>query len=80
MLAVYGDYIEQDARWPAIRQRGLDFFAKVRAAGGSVDVVSLPERGIHGNSHMMMMDRNNRQVAQVVQDWLAAQGLWRQAP
>ncbi|RYI80210.1 MAG: alpha/beta fold hydrolase, partial [Acetobacteraceae bacterium] len=80
ILAVYGDYIEQDARWPAIRQRGLDFYARVRAAGGSVDVVSLPERGIHGNGHMMMMDRNNRQVAQVVQDWLAAQGLWRQAP
>ena len=77
VLALYGDFIDQDARWPAIRQRGLDFYAKLRAAGGSVDVVSLPERGILGNSHMMMMDRNNRAVAQVVQDWLAARGLWR---
>ena len=77
VLALYGDFIEQDGRWPAIRQRGLDFYAKLRAAGGSVDVVALPERGIMGNSHMMMMDRNNRAVAQVVQDWLAARGLWR---
>lgn len=77
ILALYGDFIEQDGRWPAIRQRGLDFYAKLRAAGGSVDVVSLPERGIPGNSHMMMMDRNNRAVAQVVQDWLAARGLWK---
>ncbi|WP_431271242.1 alpha/beta fold hydrolase [Dankookia sp. P2] len=72
-----GDFIEQDGRWPAIRQRGLDFYARLRAAGGSVDAVALPERGIMGNSHMMMMDRNNRAVAQVVQDWLAARGLWR---
>lgn len=77
VLALYGDFIEQDARWPAIRQRGLDFYAKLRAAGGSVDVVALPERGIRGNGHMMMMDRNNQAVAQVVQDWLAARGLWK---
>jgi pimeloyl-ACP methyl ester carboxylesterase len=77
ILAVYGDYIDQDSRWPQIRQRGLDFYAKVREAGGSVDVVSLPERGLHGNGHLMMMDRTNQAVAQVVQDWLAAQGLWR---
>jgi len=76
VLAIYGDFIEQDGRWPAIRQRGLDFYATLREAGGSVDVVSLPERGIMGNSHMMMMDRNNQAVAQVVQDWLVARGLW----
>jgi pimeloyl-ACP methyl ester carboxylesterase len=77
VLAVYGDYIDQDARWPAIRQRGLDFYAKLREAGGSIEVVSLPERGIRGNGHLMMMDRNNQAVAQVVQDWLAARGLWK---
>ena len=77
VLALYGEFIDQDGRWPAIRQRGLDFYARLRAAGGSVEVVALPERGIMGNSHMMMMDRNNRAVAQVVQDWLAARGLWR---
>ncbi|MCB4824637.1 alpha/beta hydrolase family protein [Roseicella aerolata] len=76
VLALYGDHIDQNARWPTIRQRGLDFYARLREAGGSVEVVSLPERGIFGNSHMMM-DRNNRAVAQVVQDWLAARGLWR---
>ncbi|HYF09161.1 MAG TPA: alpha/beta fold hydrolase [Acetobacteraceae bacterium] len=77
VLALYGDFIEQDRRWPAIRQRGLNFYARLRGAGGSVEVVNLPERGIRGNSHMMMMDRNNEQVATLVQDWLAARGLWR---
>ena len=77
VLALYGDFIEQDRRWTALRQRGLDFYAKVRAGGGSVDVVNLPDRGIPGNSHMMMMDRNNADVARVAQEWLAGKELWR---
>ena len=77
VLLVYGDYIAQDSRWPAIRANGVRFGEAVRAAGGHVDVVDLPERGIRGNSHMIMMDRNSDQVAEVVQQWLGARGLWR---
>jgi pimeloyl-ACP methyl ester carboxylesterase len=77
VLMVYGDYITQDARWPAIRANGLRFAEAVRAAGGTVDVVDLPERGIRGNSHMIMMDRNGDQVAQLVQELLAGRGLYR---
>ncbi|MFC7542625.1 hypothetical protein ACFQU2_28510 [Siccirubricoccus deserti] len=77
MLVVYGDYIATDARWPTIRANGLRFAEAVRAAGGTVDVVDLPERGIRGNSHMVMMDRNGDQVAAMIQDWLTAKGLWR---
>jgi len=39
-------------------------------------VIDLPERGIRGNSHMVMMDRNGDQVAALVQDWLAGRKLW----
>ena len=49
----------------------------VRAAGGRADVVNLPQAGIKGNSHMMMMDKNNLQVADVIQGWLEKQGLYR---
>jgi pimeloyl-ACP methyl ester carboxylesterase len=76
VLMVYGDYIENDPRWPAIRARGLAFAQAVRAAGGHVDVVDLPARGIRGNSHMIQMDRNSDEVAALAQDWLAARGLW----
>ena len=34
VLALYGDFIEVDARWPSIRARGLEFYAKMREAGG----------------------------------------------
>jgi pimeloyl-ACP methyl ester carboxylesterase len=75
-LVVYGDNIDKDSRWPTIRANGVKFAEAVRAAGGSVDVVDLPQRGIAGNSHMMMMDHNSDQVAGLVQDWLASKRLW----
>jgi hypothetical protein len=77
VLMVHGDYIAQDSRWPTIRGNGVRFAEAVRAAGGSVDIVDLPEVGIRGNSHMIMMDRNRDAVAEVVQRWLAARGLWQ---
>jgi hypothetical protein len=45
------------------------------AAGGSVDVVDLPQAGIKGNSHMLMMDKNNAEVAALIQKWLEGKGL-----
>ena len=77
ILTVYGDFIEQDPRWPTIRANELKFLEQVRAAGGRYEVVNLPQVGIKGNSHMMMMDRNNLQVADVIQGWLEKQGLYK---
>ncbi len=74
-LVVYGDNIPLDSRWPKMRQLGLDYADAMRAAGGKVDVVNLPEVGIKGNSHMLMMDKNNGQVADLIQKWLADKGL-----
>ncbi len=74
-LIVYGDYIEKDSRWPKTRATGIAFGDKIKAAGGSVDVVDLPKVGITGNSHMLMMDRNNAEVAALIQKWLEGKGL-----
>jgi hypothetical protein len=74
-MVIYGDNIPLDSRWPKMRQIGLDYAEAVRAAGGSVDVVNLPELGIKGNSHMLMMDKNNAQVAGLIQKWLIDKGL-----
>ena len=54
---------------------GGAFADAIRAAGGSVDVVDLPKVGIKGNSHMMMMDKNNAEVAGLIQTWLEGKGL-----
>ena len=49
----------------------------MRAAGGRYDVVNLPQAGIKGNSHMLMMDKNNAQIADLIQGWLEKQGLYK---
>ena len=49
--------------------------SRFKAAGGSVDVVDLPQAGIKGNSHMVMMDKNNAEVAALIQKWLEGKGL-----
>ncbi|MET4580126.1 esterase [Ottowia thiooxydans] len=77
VLAIYGDYIAQDPRWPTIRANGGRYFDALRAAGGNVDVIDLPSIGIKGNSHMIMMDKNSDVIAGIIQDWLVKQRLYK---
>ena len=43
---------------------------QINDAGGDMTFISLPDIGIHGNSHMFMQDKNNLQVANVLIDWI----------
>jgi len=74
-LMLFGDYVDQHPRWATFKKIDLEYAAAMRAAGGTVDVVDLPNVGIKGNSHMMMMDRNNSRIADLIQNWLAGKGL-----
>jgi pimeloyl-ACP methyl ester carboxylesterase len=42
----------------------------LKAAGGKGKYLILPEAGLKGNSHMMMMDKNNLQVADLIIGWI----------
>ncbi len=75
VLMVFGDNVDLHPRWVAYRKLDLEYAAAVRAAGGKVDVIDLPDLGIKGNSHMVMMDKNNDAVADVIGKWLVDQGL-----
>ena len=74
-LMVFGDYVDQHPRWATFKKIDLEYAAAVRAGGGTVDVINLPEIGIKGNSHMMMQDRNNAEIADIIHIWLAGKGL-----
>jgi pimeloyl-ACP methyl ester carboxylesterase len=37
-----------------------------------VDFVNLGKRGIHGNGHMLMLENNNEQIADVIRKWVGA--------
>ena len=71
----FGDNIDLHPRWVAYRKLDLAYADAVRAAGGKVDVISLPDIDVRGNSHMMMMDKNNLEVAGLIQNWLEGKGL-----
>jgi hypothetical protein len=45
--------------------------ASVKSAGGKADFLATYEKGVRGNTHMMMMDINNLQVADWILDWIA---------
>jgi pimeloyl-ACP methyl ester carboxylesterase len=43
----------------------------LRQAGVPVDYIQLAEKGIRGNGHMLMLEKNNLQVAALVSHWAA---------
>jgi hypothetical protein len=75
VLMLYGDYIAETPRWAAMREAGRDYARTLRAAGGRIDEIDLPGIGIRGNSHMLMMDKNNGDIAALIQGWLERVGL-----
>ena len=75
MLMMFGDYVDQHPRWAAYKKTDTEYANAVRAAGGSVDWINLPDIGIKGNSHMLMQEKNNAEIAEVIQKWLVGKGL-----
>jgi hypothetical protein len=45
---------------------------RIKAAGGQAEMLAPPDRGIRGNSHMIMQDRNNLQIADLILQWISA--------
>ena len=74
-LVVWGDFIDRSPTWTAYRASFDAYATALGSAGGWVDVLDLPARGIRGNSHLPMMDSNGDQIADLVQEWLVRQGL-----
>ena len=70
ILVMFGDYVADSAWWAPRLASCRTFVDAAKAAGVNATLVVLPERGIKGNSHMFMQDRNNLQVADVVLDWV----------
>jgi pimeloyl-ACP methyl ester carboxylesterase len=74
ILILFGDHLDapQSAgiRWPdAFRDCG-SFVARITAAKGNATMLHTPELGIKGNSHMMMEDKNNLAIADLIMRWI----------
>lgn len=51
--------------------------AIMKKYGGDVDIIELPKEGIKGNTHFMMSDLNNQEVANHIEKWLERKGVNR---
>jgi pimeloyl-ACP methyl ester carboxylesterase len=72
ILTVFGDYVGQNPGDPAVGwlNSAQNTTTLVNAAGGNASVLVLPDQGIIGNTHMMMMDNNNEQIAGLIETWI----------
>ena len=66
LLVVVGDHFSTPQP-PATCTTELQ---QIKAAGGDMTFVALPTLGLIGNSHMFMQDRNNLEVADIIEDWI----------
>lgn len=58
------------SRWMTSMAQCQNFAATIRSAGGDVTFLHLPDIGIHGNTHMFMLDKNNLQIADLLIGWI----------
>ena len=74
ILVVFGDHIADvpgpTGIWPARLKFCQQFIDQVNAAGGDAIMMHLPKYGQFGNSHMLMQDKNNLQVADLILKWI----------
>jgi pimeloyl-ACP methyl ester carboxylesterase len=75
MFALWGDNVDAVPFWTAARQKSMAIIAEVRRRGGDATAIDLPAEGVHGNSHLLMMDTNSDEIAERVQQWLSSRGL-----
>jgi pimeloyl-ACP methyl ester carboxylesterase len=76
ILVVFGDHRDTVTGIPTLPSWQTRFEAcqalitRVKGAGGEAQMLNPPERGIRGNSHMIMQDKNNLQIADLVLQWI----------
>jgi hypothetical protein len=72
VLVMFGDHLDIPGPfnfWPGAFDSCNTFVKQVNDAGGDAQMMSLPNMGIKGNSHMLMQDKNNLQLADLILSW-----------
>jgi hypothetical protein len=72
MLSVWGDFSEgaPGPNGDARRNGCIGTINALKAANGTAKFLLLPEAGQTGSSHMLMMDKNNLQIADMIIGWI----------
>lgn len=81
IVLYYGDYIKLGSdnvgedKWGTEFAMAQQFVDTINKHGGDATLVHLPTLGIKGNSHFLMGEKNNQQLADLMADWLKEKGL-----
>jgi pimeloyl-ACP methyl ester carboxylesterase len=76
ILVVFGDHrdtptgISTRPSWQESFDSCQEFIGRIKTAGGQAQMLNPPDRGIRGNSHMIMQDKNNLQIADLILQWI----------
>jgi hypothetical protein len=71
-LVMFGDHLGDvpGSIWTAAFDGCKKFVDQMKAAGGDAEMMALPALGLKGNSHMLMQDKNNLQIADLILAWI----------
>lgn len=70
ILVLFADNVDKSPRWAPRLKLCRDFVQAANAAGGKAELILLPDIGIHGNSHMLMQDKNSLAIADWLDGWI----------
>lgn len=82
ILIVYGGNIATEPSeifnvdvWRLSKAYAKAFVKEINARGGDATLLDLPSIGIEGNTHVPFADKNNIEIANLMEDWLHKKGL-----
>lgn len=70
LLIVWGDYLIGNAFWEKLYVASVQYQIELLALGLQAQVLQLPAKSITGNSHALMMDMNNADIAEKLMAWV----------
>ncbi len=76
VLVVFGDHrdtptgISSRPSWKISFDGCQELIGRLKAAGGQAQMLDPAARGIKGNSHMIMQDKNHLQIADLILQWI----------
>jgi pimeloyl-ACP methyl ester carboxylesterase len=75
ILILFGDHRDNPTglpmlpTWQARYELCQALIGRLKSAGGQAEMLAPADRGIRGNSHMIMQDTNNLQIADLILKW-----------
>lgn len=77
LVLYFGDYIPEtpsqnlgDENWRVRLQMARKFVETINKHGGNATLIELPKIGVYGNTHFLMQDLNNDELADLLDRWL----------